>query len=317
VQRGALIGQGAFGKVFKGEWQGVEVAMKTVTRVDKLAELKEEAIILQQLMHPHIVQFIGLFQDPVEDTVYIVTEFMPEGSLDLLLRTPSSREILTLPILLKMGRDVAAGMLQLGEKDIVHCDLACRNLLVTTQRSGYVIKVTDFGLSRIITGDIHSAASNPLLPIKWSAPEAIAGEEVTSKSDVWSYGVTLWEILNYGELPYREFTNREAYDWIMAGNRLSIPDDTPEVIEKMLQRCWLIDPSQRPSFREILATLDSILRIETNETSSYTLHLTSDPHIYESAVSPSSPTTYTTLSESESVYDTHVRGTPSSINGDP
>eukprot|EP01113_Clastostelium_recurvatum_P047844 TRINITY_DN8598_c0_g1_i4.p1 TRINITY_DN8598_c0_g1~~TRINITY_DN8598_c0_g1_i4.p1 ORF type:complete len:1073 (+),score=198.90 TRINITY_DN8598_c0_g1_i4:49-3219(+) len=274
VVKGEVLGAGAFGTVYKGEWQGVSVAMKTVTVKDDdaLNALLQEAEVMQKLVHPNIVQFLGLYHDAEDGRLYVVSDYVRDGSLDRVLQ----KDTTITPIMqLKMARDIAAGMIQLEEKGIVHCDLACRNLLVVFQRNSYTVKVTDFGLSRVVQqqqspstsggssssslgggGGGSGGGGTMKLPIKWSAPEAITSRRFTSKSDVWSYGVTVWELFNRGRVPYEGMNNQQTYDWIAKGNRLKMPPNTPPMIAQMVQQCWLVDPDQRPTFREIITIID-------------------------------------------------------------
>eukprot|EP01113_Clastostelium_recurvatum_P024562 TRINITY_DN2930_c0_g1_i1.p1 TRINITY_DN2930_c0_g1~~TRINITY_DN2930_c0_g1_i1.p1 ORF type:complete len:1587 (-),score=298.78 TRINITY_DN2930_c0_g1_i1:135-4202(-) len=224
VVRKERIGHGAFGSVYKGLWQGVTVALKTViaTAASDIDALRAEATIMKALSHPNIVQLFGFYEDD-EGTLYIVSEYMAGGSLDIMLR--QSKTKMEMHQLLKMCRDVTAGMIQLEERGIVHCDLACRNLLLSRDRT--VVKVSDFGLSRKprpvlekgsnsnnINDNNNNSNNNSTgqLPIKWCAPEVLISGSFTSLSDVWSLGVTIWEILAHGAQPFSGMTNSDQFD---------------------------------------------------------------------------------------------------------
>eukprot|EP01113_Clastostelium_recurvatum_P010908 TRINITY_DN1547_c3_g1_i3.p1 TRINITY_DN1547_c3_g1~~TRINITY_DN1547_c3_g1_i3.p1 ORF type:complete len:573 (+),score=96.79 TRINITY_DN1547_c3_g1_i3:22-1719(+) len=259
VRRGKIVGSGSFGKVYRGEWQGVPVAMKTVGAAERKEDLQDEAAILMSLTHPNIVQFLGLYQDDKDDILYIVTEFIPDGSLDSLLRKNSPATI-SRPQLFEMARDVAAAMLQLETKGTVHRDLACRNLLVTSLHNRYIVKVSDFGLSKVTAlqdnGDILGSTDKASpLPLKWSAPESIFDGKYDNKTDVWSFGITLWEILNFGREPYSGMSNKEAVKWVAEGNRLQLPSDLPTPVAEMMKLCWHNNPVMRPSFTDIISVL--------------------------------------------------------------
>eukprot|EP01112_Ceratiomyxa_fruticulosa_P001702 TRINITY_DN11865_c0_g1_i1.p1 TRINITY_DN11865_c0_g1~~TRINITY_DN11865_c0_g1_i1.p1 ORF type:complete len:975 (-),score=191.55 TRINITY_DN11865_c0_g1_i1:18-2942(-) len=255
LKKGKVIGAGAFGQVLQADWNGVHVAMKCVAS-DKLTELKEEAHILQKLLHPNIVQFFGLYEDPNDNRLYIVTEFMPNGSLDKVLKAPNAKSTITPQIILKMCRDCAAGMALLENNQIVHCDLSCRNLLVNI-KYGYLVKITDFGLSR--SSENSTIDKFTALPIKWCSPETIKDLRFTSKSDVWSFGVVVWEMTSFGKTPYPGMNNQESFEWVKAGNRLSFPPQTHPKLVQLVLDCWEAIPENRPNFSEILARIDEII----------------------------------------------------------
>eukprot|EP01113_Clastostelium_recurvatum_P039226 TRINITY_DN5973_c0_g1_i2.p1 TRINITY_DN5973_c0_g1~~TRINITY_DN5973_c0_g1_i2.p1 ORF type:complete len:982 (-),score=154.69 TRINITY_DN5973_c0_g1_i2:101-2938(-) len=235
IVRKEQVGRGEYGAVYKGVWQGVDVAMKTVHVKDSAAldALKSEATNLRNLVHPNIVQFIGLYEDPLDSRTYIITEYLEGGALDSLLKR---RARLPLKTLLVICRSITAGMIQLEARNIVHCDLACRNILLNKDHT--TVKISDFGLSRKNVATSQGKSSSNL-PIKWTAPECLKEQVFTSKSDVWSLGITIWEILSRGTTPYSGMTNQQAYRWISDGNRLEPPKGTPEA----MQQC---DPDAQP-----------------------------------------------------------------------
>jgi predicted Ser/Thr protein kinase len=188
VKLGAIIGKGAFGAVYAGIWNGAKVAVKTITSQD-FSDLYNEAFVLKSMRHPNIVQFYGLFDQ--EDKHYIVTEFVEGGSLESLLKAKAS--FFTLSDLVHLARDATWGMQLLEQKKVLHRDLAARNLLVDLGRQQMTLRVADFGMSRVCERFV--APANTLSPIKWSAPEVLSDRIYTSKSDVWSMGVVIWEIL--------------------------------------------------------------------------------------------------------------------------
>jgi len=255
VQIGEEIGRGAFGQVLKGRWQGVDVALKTIPN-DQMRELLEEARVLQSLRHPNVVMFWGLFS--ANSANYIVIEYLALGSLhDLLLQ---SQDKIKMGNIIRMARDVAAGMSYIEQRKIVHRDVAARNLLVSGAHPNYIVKVSDFGLSKSVTEHGSYYIQTGKFPVKWTAPEALQFNKYSSKSDVWSFGITLWEILNFGMNPYPGFENYDVLPWLLAGNRLEIPSKTPPAIKNLIRRCWEIEPANRPSFGEIYKELDEIAR---------------------------------------------------------
>jgi len=149
-----------------------------------------------------------------------------------------------------MSIQVAAGMVFLEENNIVHRDLALRNVLVGGQPN-YIIKVSDFGLSRA-TGDsgIYKSESRAI-PFKWCSPEIIQKGIYTHKSDVWAFGILVWELFSNGNLPYQGMTNPEASEKVLQGFRMSSPENCPEAIYKLMLKCWSLYPEDRPSFHDI------------------------------------------------------------------
>ncbi|NXG69502.1 EPHB5 protein, partial [Baryphthengus martii] len=155
----------------------------------------------------------------------------------------------------------AAGMRYLSDMNYVHRDLAARNILVN---SNLVCKVSDFGLSRFLEDD----ASNPTytgalgckIPVRWTAPEAIQYRKFTSSSDVWSYGIVMWEVMSYGERPYWDMSNQDVINAIDQDYRLPPPPDCPTVLHLLMLDCWQKERVQRPKFEQIVSALDKMIR---------------------------------------------------------
>jgi len=171
------LGSGHFGVVYKGLWQGREVALKTVKGEDQLS-LMDEANVLKQLRHPNIVNYLGLFIDR-EGEKYIVMEYVPLGSLDKFV----GRKEVTLSDLVNMGKQIACGMAHLESLRVIHRDLALRNILLGVDNGKYVAKISDFGLSRSIENSYYKS-DDAHVPIKWCAPEVLQFGTHTTKSDV-------------------------------------------------------------------------------------------------------------------------------------
>jgi serine/threonine protein kinase len=143
----------------------------------------------------------------------------------------------------------AAGMKYLGEKKVIHRDLAARNLLAAHGDAHHksIVKIADFGLSRVTEAGFYKS-ENGTIPFKWTAPEVIKHGTFSSSSDVWSFGVTMWEIFSYGELPYQSMSNREAIDAVARGYRLPSPTACPENVYQVMLSCWKESAEDRPSF---------------------------------------------------------------------
>ncbi|XP_067142993.1 tyrosine-protein kinase Fer-like [Centruroides vittatus] len=249
------IGRGNFGDVYKAVLHptGIEVAVKTC-RVNLPDEQKrkflQEGRILKQYSHPNIVKFIGICVQ--KQPVMIVMELVPGGSLLNFLRLQGVT--LTVPQLIAMCTDTAAGMEYLESKNCIHRDLAARNCLVGYNNN---VKISDFGMSREEEEYIVSDGMKQI-PIKWTAPEALNFGKYTSLCDVWSYGVLMWEIFSLGSTPYYGLTNSKARELIDSGYRLPSPESTPVGVYELMLRCWEYNPERRPHFQEIRMTLENI-----------------------------------------------------------
>jgi len=181
-------------------------------------------------------------------------EFMSKGSLKQLLTDNSSD--LDQKNLISFCSNSASGMLYLSSKGIIHRDLACRNLLVTKEEN-YIVKIADFGLSTVLDTKTYytSQAKEKQLPVKWSAPEVLNYQKFSFQSDVWSFGVVIWEIFSYGKTPYPAFNNIETMEEVGKGYRMSMPENCPEPIAELTKKCWDIEPANRPSFQQICDSL--------------------------------------------------------------
>ncbi|XP_025757134.1 tyrosine-protein kinase Srms isoform X2 [Oreochromis niloticus] len=163
--------------------------------------------------------------------------------------------VLTSAHLIYMGSQVAEGMAYLEDRNIVHRDLAARNILVGDD---LVCKVADFGLARIIRDSVYTASRNTKIPVRWTAPEAALHQRFSVKSDVWSFGVLLYEMMSRGKMPYEGKSNKEVMDLLTSGFRLPCPARCPSNIYRIMMDCWAIEPSKRPSFHALHSQLDSI-----------------------------------------------------------
>uniref|UniRef100_A0A8C6S9B7 Protein kinase domain-containing protein n=1 Tax=Neogobius melanostomus TaxID=47308 RepID=A0A8C6S9B7_9GOBI len=231
------LGEGHFGQVWEALWttQNKKVAIKTLKQgtlytVDYGDEFVKEVTALKNLHHPKLIQLLAMCSRG--EPVYIVTELMTKGSLKSYLDCESG-QVLTSAHLIYMGSQVAEGMAYLEDRSIVHRDLA----------------VADFGLARIIKVGI---------PVRWTAPEAALHQRFSVKSDVWSFGVLLYEMMSRGKTPYEGKSNKEVLDLLSSGYRLSCPTRCPPNIYRIMMDCWAFEPSKRPSFHALHSQLDSI-----------------------------------------------------------
>ncbi|XP_035297058.1 tyrosine-protein kinase Fer isoform X2 [Cricetulus griseus] len=255
VSLGALLGKGNFGEVYKGTLKDkTAVAVKTC-KEDLPQELKikflQEAKILKQYDHPNIVKLIGVCTQ--RQPVYIIMELVPGGDFLSFLR--KRKDDLKLKQLVKFSLDIASGMLYLESKNCIHRDLAARNCLVGENN---VLKISDFGMSRQEDGGIYSSSGLKQIPIKWTAPEALNYGRYSSESDVWSFGILLWETFSLGVCPYPGMTNQQAREQVERGYRMSAPQNCPEEIFKIMMKCWDYKPENRPRFSELHKELTAI-----------------------------------------------------------
>ncbi|XP_053152718.1 tyrosine-protein kinase Fer isoform X2 [Hemicordylus capensis] len=255
VTLGELLGKGNFGEVYKGTLKDkTPVAVKTC-KEDLPQELKikflSEARILKQYDHPNIVKLIGVCTQ--RQPIYIVMELVPGG--DFLSYLRKKKDELKTKQLVKFALDVAAGMAYLESKNCIHRDLAARNCLVG---ENHMLKISDFGMSRQEDDGVYSSSGLKQIPIKWTAPEALNYGRYTSESDIWSYGIFLWETFSLGVSPYPGMTNQQAREQVEKGYRMSAPQKCPEEIYKIMLRCWDYNPEVRPKFSEIHKELSAL-----------------------------------------------------------
>ncbi|XP_078419992.1 ephrin type-B receptor 3-like isoform X5 [Cetorhinus maximus] len=260
-----VIGAGEFGEVCRGRLKlpgrrEIFVAIKTLKAgytERQRRDFLSEASIMGQFDHPNIIHLEGVVTK--SRPVMIVTEFMENGALDSFLRMNDGQ--FTVIQLVGMLRGIAAGMKYLSEMNYVHRDLAARNILVN---SNLVCKVSDFGLSRFLEDDptdpTYTSSLGGKIPIRWTAPEAIAYRKFTSASDVWSYGIVMWEVMSYGERPYWDMSNQDVINAVEQDYRLPPPMDCPTALHQLMLDCWVKDRNNRPKFAQIVNTLDKLIR---------------------------------------------------------
>ncbi|XP_035995409.1 ephrin type-A receptor 6 [Fundulus heteroclitus] len=258
-----VIGAGEFGEVCSGRLRTpgkkeIAVAIKTLKGgyVERQRrDFLREASIMGQFDHPNIIRLEGVVTK--SRPVMIVVEYMENGSLDSFLRQHDGH--FTVIQLVGMLRGIASGMKYLSDMGYVHRDLAARNILVN---SNLVCKVSDFGLSRVLEDDPEAAytTTGGKIPIRWTAPEAIAYRKFSSASDAWSYGIVMWEVMSYGERPYWEMSNQDVILSIEEGYRLPAPMGCPVALHQLMLHCWQKERNHRPKFVDIVSFLDKLIR---------------------------------------------------------
>ncbi|XP_057715374.1 receptor tyrosine-protein kinase erbB-4-like isoform X7 [Corythoichthys intestinalis] len=257
LKRVKILGSGAFGTVYKGIWvpEGetvkIPVAIKILnetTGPKANVEFMDEALIMASMEHPHLVRLLGVCLSP---TIQLVTQLMPHGCL--LDYVHEHKDNIGSQLLLNWCVQIAKGMMYLEERRLVHRDLAARNVLV---KSPNHIKITDFGLARLLDADekeYNADGGKVSMPVKWMALECIHYRKFTHQSDVWSYGVTIWELMTFGGKPYDGISTREIPDILEKGERLPQPPICTIDVYMVMVKCWMIDADSRPKFKELAA----------------------------------------------------------------
>ncbi|XP_064332868.1 focal adhesion kinase 1 isoform X5 [Camelus dromedarius] len=262
IELGRCIGEGQFGDVHQGAYTSPEnpalaVAIKTCKNCtsDSVREkFLQEALTMRQFDHPHIVKLIGVI---TENPVWIIMELCTLGELRSFLQV--RKYSLDLASLILYAYQLSTALAYLESKRFVHRDIAARNVLVSSHDC---VKLGDFGLSRYMEDSTYYKASKGKLPIKWMAPESINFRRFTSASDVWMFGVCMWEILMHGVKPFQGVKNNDVIGRIENGERLPMPPSCPPTLYSLMTKCWAYDPSRRPRFTELKAQLSTILEEE-------------------------------------------------------
>ncbi|XP_017077953.1 ALK tyrosine kinase receptor [Drosophila eugracilis] len=262
------LGKGAFGEVYMalyrhrdGDAVEMGVAVKTLRedpKREKEEDFLKEAAIMAKFNHPNMVHLIGVCFD--RQPYYIVLELLAGGDLQKFLRenrnTPERPSLLTMKDLLFCALDVAKGCRYMESKRFIHRDIAARNCLLSSKGPGRVVKIADFGMSRdIYRSDYYRKGGKAMLPIKWMPPEAFLDGIFTSKTDVWSFGILLWEVFSLGRSPYPGQHNTQVMELVVRGGRLGSPTECPVSIYKVMADCWNPTPEDRPTFITLLEHL--------------------------------------------------------------
>ncbi|XP_070692396.1 tyrosine-protein kinase ITK/TSK [Pempheris klunzingeri] len=249
---GQELGSGQFGLVLEGRWRERKVAVKMI-REECMSdeEFNEEARVMMKLYHHKLVQLYGVCTQC--SPMCLVFEFMENGCLSDYLRARKGR--LSQDVMLKMCLDVSEGMAYLESSNFIHRDLAARNCLVSKNNE---VKVSDFGMTRFVLDDQYTSSQCSKFPVKWSAPEVIKFCKFSSKSDVWSFGVLMWEVFNEGRLPYENRSNAEVVESLNTGLRLLKPRLAPDAVHLLMEWCWKEKPEDRPTFTLLVHELATL-----------------------------------------------------------
>nr|XP_034973177.1 tyrosine-protein kinase receptor UFO isoform X1 [Zootoca vivipara] len=273
VALGKTLGEGEFGSVMEGQLSQDGAVLKVAVKTMKIAictrsemeDFLSEAVCMKDFDHPNVMKLIGVCLQNTESEGYpspvVILPFMKHGDLHSFLlysRLGESPVYLPTQTLVKFMTDIASGMEYLSSKNFIHRDLAARNCMLNESMTACV---ADFGLSKkIYNGDYYRQGRISKMPVKWIAIESLADRVYTIKSDVWSFGVTMWEIATRGQTPYPGVENSEIYDYLRQGNRLKQPIDCLDGLYELMMSCWALNPRDRPSFEILHQELEKILK---------------------------------------------------------
>ncbi|KAH9503782.1 hypothetical protein Btru_066614 [Bulinus truncatus] len=258
---GKVLGSGNFGCVYEGvlkkDKEILKVAVKTIQdSTDKLVDLENftrEAMIMKNFHHPNVLELIGIAEN-FPGTPYVVLPYMDNG--DLLTYVRKETLEISLHDVIKFGADIASGMAYLSSLKFVHRDLAARNCMLN---SAFTVKVADFGLCRdIYEKGYYSSDNKKSLPIRWMALESVEHGAYSTKSDVWSFGIVLWELLTRGMMPYPGVDGWDIINFLRQ-RRLSRPYFCPLTLYAIMTSCWEFLPDRRPEFTSLTSELSSMI----------------------------------------------------------
>uniref|UniRef100_A0A8C9T4V9 receptor protein-tyrosine kinase n=1 Tax=Scleropages formosus TaxID=113540 RepID=A0A8C9T4V9_SCLFO len=269
---GKTLGEGEFGSVMEGLLTQEEFVLKVAVKTMKIAictrtemeDFLREAACMKEFDHHNVMRLIGVCLQTVESEGFpspvVILPYMKHGDLHSYLlysRLGDCPMFLPSQMLVKFMTDIARGMEYLSNKNFIHRDLAARNCMLNENMT---VCVADFGLSKkIYNGDYYRQGRISKMPVKWIAIESLADRVYTTKSDVWSFGVTMWEIATRGQTPYPGVENSEIYDYLRQGNRLKQPPGCLDVIYSLMFSCWLLSPKDRPGFEYLRCKLEKVL----------------------------------------------------------
>ncbi|XP_050784381.1 tyrosine-protein kinase receptor UFO isoform X1 [Gopherus flavomarginatus] len=273
VALGKTLGEGEFGSVMEGQLNQDNSVLKVAVKTMKIAictrsemeDFLSEAVCMKEFDHPNVMKLLGVCLQSTESEGYpspvVILPFMKHGDLhSFLLYSRLGDSPLYLPTRTLVGfmADIASGMDYLSSRDFIHRDLAARNCMLNENMN---VCVADFGLSKkIYNGDYYRQGRIAKMPVKWIAIESLADRVYTTKSDVWSFGVTMWEIATRGQTPYPGVENSEIYDYLRQGHRLKQPLDCLDGLYQLMTSCWALHPKERPSFEELHGALEKTLQ---------------------------------------------------------
>ncbi|XP_028941525.1 cytoplasmic tyrosine-protein kinase BMX, partial [Antrostomus carolinensis] len=247
------LGSGRFGVVYLGKWKRqYDVAIKMIKEgTTSEDEFLEEAQTMMKFNHPKLVRLYGVCSKSYP--IYLVTEYMPNGCLLSYLRS-HGKELQPLQ-LLEICYDICDAMAFLESCQFIHRDLAAKNCLVD---SNLIVKVSDFGMTRYVLDDLYISSLGTKFPVKWSAPEVFRYTKFSSKSDVWAFGILMWEVFTLGKQPYELYDNMQVIEKVSQGYRLYRPQLVSDIIYQIMYNCWHELPEKRPAFYQLLPFFEAL-----------------------------------------------------------
>ena len=247
------LGNGEFGDVMLATWKDKKVAIKTMKEFQtrRTTQFIAEAAVMTYLHHDNLVGLLGIVLDTEKRSMKIVLEIMSKGSLLEHLRLKGKKNVTKIDQI-RFATESCRGMEYLESHNVVHRDLAARNVLISDTEHA---KISDYGLA------LHKASNafqSGKLPTKWTAPEALNDNLFSSKSDMWSFGILLWEIYSFGRFPYPKIRNEDVLEQVEKGYIMDAPEGCDKSIYDVMKRAWNLDVGKRPSFKEARKVLEKL-----------------------------------------------------------